>query len=187
MSACASSVAGYARAYMGKTLREWHVFHADVGLIDARGGPYIYTQGIDPYYSFVKVAGYGTAPTGAYVKTSGAFSGERSGIKVVNAYATYGIWAWGTFWELDGSIAEKTDHSNAVGEGDSGGPVFTTQSDGRAVANGIISAIDTDTRTSCTGITQVRDQITGNVRLRICAWRMAYARMAQAVGTCQDR
>lgn len=168
-----------ARAGMGKTFREWHTSRVDAGIIDARAGAHMYTQGIDPYYSYVAVAGSGNSTYGAYVKTSGSFSGERSGIQVKNVNATYGFWANGTFWELDGVMAEKTNHTNAVGEGDSGGPVFTTLADGRAVALGIISAIDTSTRVGCTGITQVPSG--SNVVPRTCAWRMFYAKVTRAL------
>lgn len=90
------------------------------------------------------------------VSTSGAYSGERTRIKITTT-----TWEWnaatfdGVQYRVFGARAIKTNHSNAAGHGDSGGPVFVNVKGGVKAA-GIISATsNTSHRAHCTGIVEV--------------------------------
>lgn len=90
----------------------------------------------------------GASPTnnGNWVCTSGSASGIRCGIQVLNIDVHVGT--TGPFVS-----AYKTDGTNAVGEGDSGGPVFSLPSpdNGKVIAKGVISAGIQGYTTTCTG------------------------------------
>lgn len=95
------------------------------------------------------------------VSTSGAYSGERTRIKIVTT-----TWEWsaatvdGQPYRVFGARAIKTNHSNAAGHGDSGGPVFINVKGG-VKAVGIISATSfPNHKAICTGI----------VAHRTCYW-----------------
>jgi hypothetical protein len=115
----------------------------------------------------MEVNGQGSPTVGDMVCTSGAFSGQECGIKVVatglviqscdenNHCSTYDDIAQG----------EQQNHTNAAGNGDSGGPVFTIINNG-ANANGTISSIDTTASATCTGVPA------GNGRT--CSWRVFF-------------
>ncbi|SCG72499.1 hypothetical protein [Micromonospora humi] len=113
-----------------------------------------------------QVIGALASQVGNFVCTSGAYSGTRCSIQVKARDLCINIRNFGT---VCGQVqAESTTRTNAVGQGDSGGPVEivnganTTQ----VYATGTNSAIDdTNTATTCTGYVP-----TG----RVCAWRMYY-------------
>ena len=90
------------------------------------------------------------------MSTSGAFSGERTRIKVSTT-----DWEWmagtvdGVSYRVFGARLIKTNHSNAAGKGDSGGPVFVNIKGG-VKAVGIVSATTTTRHSAvCTGIIEV--------------------------------
>ncbi len=90
----------------------------------------------------------GASPTnnGNWVCTSGSASGIRCSIQVLNIDVHVGT--TGPFVS-----AYRTDGANAVGEGDSGGPVFSLPSpdNGKVIAKGVISAGLTNYPATCTG------------------------------------
>jgi hypothetical protein len=69
--------------------------------------------------------------------------------------------------------AEQQDHLDGAGNGDSGGSLFVPRSDGKVNARGTTTAIDTTTQVPCTGVP------TGPTR--ICAWRMFYVDIFDAL------
>jgi len=106
--------------------------------------------------SKANVKGSARIVTGDLVSTSGAFSGERTRIKVVST-----DWEWmaktvdGLGYRVFGARLNKTNHSNAAGKGDSGGPVFVNVKGG-VKAVGIVSATTTTRHSAlCTGIIEV--------------------------------
>lgn len=68
---------------------------------------------------------------------------------------------------------ESSTYKNAVGQGDSGGPVETPEPSGitQQYAVGVISLIDTSAQVPCTGYV-----VTG----RVCSWRLYYAPWSNA-------
>jgi hypothetical protein len=127
------------------------------GVRGAGGGRKIYT-GVTSMRNArgqVGTSVLGAAPVfaGDVVGTSGAFSGERTQIHITTTE-----WEWfpstldGVGYRTFGARAIKTNHSNAAGRGDSGGPVFVDVKGGIKAA-GIISATsDTSHTALCTGI-----------------------------------
>lgn len=112
----------------------------------------------------------GSAPVfaGDVVSTSGAYSGERTQIHITTTE-----WRWeaetldGLRYEVFGARAIKTNHSNAAGHGDSGGPVLINVKGG-IKAVGIISATSDPLHTAlCTGI-RVN---------RVCYWDINFSLM----------
>jgi len=115
------------------------------------------------------VSGVARPSVGDFVCTSGAFSGELCGIRIVaigrdtqtcdesgNCFIFHSM-----------AVGEQQDHLNAGGNGDSGGPVFH-YADGRAVARGVLSgAALADKSAACTGVP------TGNGRR--CSWQVTFA------------
>lgn len=107
---------------------------------------------------------------GDYVCSSGAYSGTRCGsqVKAVNQTINVGYLIFQTV------RAEKLDHTNAIGNGDSGGPTFAVASDNsKVIAKGTHTAIDTSTSVSCTGVPA------GNGRT--CAWRFYYVDVTKSL------
>jgi hypothetical protein len=98
----------------------------------------------------VAVTGQTGDVVGSQVCTSGSFSGRRCSIEITAVNVTE---------ELDGhyvdglTIGQRTDATNAAGQGDSGGPVFTYAGPASAVARGIISSGFSNYEVFCTGIT----------------------------------
>ncbi|MEU8328577.1 trypsin-like serine protease [Micromonospora sp. NPDC048839] len=133
----------------------------------------IYDGGVDPtgqgIGEFSKaVAGWAPPEVGQYICQSGSYSGVRCSIRITLKWVTY---------SLDGIIvtngveAQRDDKTNAVGKGDSGGPIFRLSSDpNRVVALGVQSAGDSSTPATCTGIATQ------------CFWRLYFADMTQIVG-----
>jgi hypothetical protein len=71
--------------------------------------------------------------------------------------------------------AEQQDHLDAAGNGDSGGSLFAPRSDGEVNARCTVTGIATGTQVPCTGVP------TGPTR--ICAWRMFYVDIFDALAT----
>lgn len=92
---------------------------------------------------FKAVAAVEQSLVGNQVCTSGSRSGVRCGIRVSAVNVTSG----GKTPLVRGV---KTDHTNAAGNGDSGGPVFSTWG-AKVIAKGLISGGDTFTNVPCTG------------------------------------
>jgi hypothetical protein len=109
------------------------------------------------------VAGTAFNYPGLYTCTLGGFSGGRCDVAITETY----VWK-----EIDGGLmgplveAEQVQHTNAAGEGDSGGPVISlTGPDwSQLLANGTITALDLNTTVTCTG-----------VQGRVCGWRIYFA------------
>jgi hypothetical protein len=127
------------------------------GVKGAGGGNAIYVgstslkTGRGQYEAVVR--GAASVVAGDLVSTSGAFSGERTRIKVLTT-----TWEWpgqtvdGYTYRVFGARAIKTNHSNAAGHGDSGGPVFISVKGG-VEAVGIISSTSfPGHRAACTGV-----------------------------------
>ena len=117
---------------------------APYGVKGAGGGARIYVGNT----SRTSVKGQGTAPvrgaesvvSGDLVNTSGAFSGERAGIRVVTTEMEWtGETPDGFEYRVFGAEAIKKNHSNAAGQGDSGGPVYFFYN-GRNDKNGVRAA-----------------------------------------------
>lgn len=138
-------------------------------------GNRIYAQGVDQSGGGANeinrvVRGVNSPVVGDLDCTSGGFSGERCNIKVVNINVT--INAGGNIFQRM-IQAEQTNHTNAAGNGDSGGPFYKRNSDGTVLATGIISAIDGSVAVKCTGVP------TGPGRT--CSWRMFAGQVALAL------
>jgi hypothetical protein len=144
----------------------------DVLLINGSSGGRVFnnTPGSPPPSEFSNpVIGTTGSFVGMWICTSGAYSGTNCSIQVTatNVTINVGYLIFGTVQ------AEQTAHTNAVGQGDSGGsvevvnPSNTTQ----VYAAGVNTAIDTTTSVPCTGYVT-----TG----RICAWRMWYSPWSNA-------
>jgi hypothetical protein len=89
---------------------------------------------------------------GALVYTSGAFSGERSGTIVSTNVEWSASTVDGHSYDVFGSEAQNSAHTNVAGQGDSGGPIFSFTTGG-VLAAGIVSAGVTAHPATCTGIT----------------------------------
>ncbi|MGW3796063.1 hypothetical protein ACWD8I_33595 [Micromonospora arida] len=113
-----------------------------------------------------QVIGASASQVGNWVCTSGAYSGTRCSIQVKARNLCINVRDFG---QVCGQVqAENTLHTNAVGQGDSGGPVEIVNAANtlQVWATGTNTAIDdTNTSTACTGY-----RPTG----RVCAWRFYY-------------
>ena len=113
-----------------------------------------------------QVIGATASQVGNFVCTSGAYSGTRCSIQVKARNLCINVRNFGT---VCGQVqAENTTGTNAVGQGDSGGPVEIVNAANtlQVWATGTTTAIDdTNTTVPCTGYVT-----TG----RVCAWRMYY-------------
>lgn len=118
------------------------------------------------------VIGWRAPTVGMGICQSGSYSGVRCGIKVTKTNYSYNL--GGDIGIVgDGVVAEKTDRTSALGQGDSGGPSFTLAADpAKVYALGFNSAIDTSTQVTCTGY---------NYSGRQCAWRMIFANIQDAL------
>ncbi len=142
----------------------------DVQLIDARSAGRVFnsTASLSEYTN--PVIGTSGSYVGMWICSSGAYSGTRCGIQVKQT----GVAIWVGYWIYSTVRAEKSDFTNAVGQGDSGGSVEVVASDTTKVyAAGVNTAIDTGTAVACTGY------VTSG---RTCAWRMYYAPWSSAAG-----
>ncbi|MEU7961822.1 hypothetical protein [Micromonospora humida] len=113
-----------------------------------------------------QVIGAQASQVGNFVCTSGAYSGTRCSIQVKARNLCINVRDFGT---VCGQVqAESTTRTNAVGQGDSGGPVEIVNPANtlQVWATGTNTAIDDGgAATACTGY-----RPTG----RVCAWRMYY-------------
>ncbi|MEW9529907.1 hypothetical protein [Microbispora sp. NPDC049125] len=115
------------------------------------------------------VIGTTSSYVGMYVCTSGAYSGTDCNIQVQQTGVTINVG-----YLISGVVrAEQLAHTNAVGQGDSGGSVEVVNSanTSQVYAAGVNTAIDSSTSVPCTGYVT-----TG----RICAWRMYYSPWSNA-------
>lgn len=112
------------------------------------------------------VIGAQASQVGNWVCTSGAYSGTRCSIQVKARDLCINVSGFGM---VCGQVrAEHNAQLNAVGQGDSGGPVEIVNpvNTGQVYATGTNTAIDAaNTSVACTGY------VTSG---RICAWRMYY-------------
>ena len=113
-----------------------------------------------------QVIGAQASQVGNWVCSSGAYSGTRCSIQVKARNLCINVTGIGV---VCGQVqAENTTFTNAVGEGDNGGPVeiVNAANTNQVFATGTNTAIDaTNTSTTCTGYVT-----TG----RVCAWRFYY-------------
>jgi hypothetical protein len=143
-----------------------HALGLDAGLINTGmngsvgggGGRTIYTGGVDPKGNGLleKAAGIDGSTknfVGNTVCTSGAYSGEICGLKIENTNATWRVlYSDGTVVVVHGLLIKNPKGTNAAGQGDSGGPVYSYANAGLVAARGIISTGVGGTTTQCTGV-----------------------------------
>jgi hypothetical protein len=146
------------------------------GSLGGGGGSAIYTGGVDPTGGGVGetasgVEGKTTNNVGDPVCTSGAYSGERCDLDIVNTDAMWAVpYSNGTVVLVHGLQIESPNQTNAGGVGDSGAPVCSYVDAGLIRARGIISTGDLDTQTLCTGVLTKGNN--PNSQPRICTWRI---------------
>ena len=137
----------------------------DTLYINASSAGRIYDGGVGSGEFSKPVTGASRSYVGDWLCTSGSYSGARCGIRVTATNVTINVGYY-----IYGQVrAEQVDHTNAVGNGDSGGPVFSLSADpNRVIAKGIISAGDMGSApATCTGVPAGGG--------RACTWRMYYA------------
>ncbi|MEU7751947.1 hypothetical protein AB0B57_15260 [Micromonospora sp. NPDC049101] len=143
----------------------------DTLLLNGSGGGRVFNNSTDAAGAVVsefnnQVIGASASQVGNWVCTSGAYSGTRCSIQVKARNLCINVRNFGT---VCGQVqAENTTHTNAVGQGDSGGPVEIVNAANtlQVWATGTNTAIDdTNTSVACTGYVP-----TG----RVCAWRFYY-------------
>ncbi|SCG56742.1 chymotrypsin family serine protease [Micromonospora rifamycinica] len=143
----------------------------DTLLLTASAGGRVFNNSTDAAGNVVsefnnQVIGALASQVGNFVCTSGAYSGTRCSIQVKARDLCINVRDFAT---VCGQVqAESTTRTNAVGQGDSGGPVEIVNGANtlQVWATGTNTAIDdTNTLTACTGYVP-----TG----RKCAWRMYY-------------
>jgi hypothetical protein len=142
------------------------------GVHGAGGGNKIYTGNTSMKNSHGQgsayVMGAAAVHAGDVVEQSGAWSGQRTQIKVKTTEA---MWVLPTLdgytMYIFGAYSYKANHSNAAGEGDSGGPVFINVKGG-VKAVGIVSAIGANQPATCTGIRE---------KNRYCSWVLYFPLM----------
>jgi hypothetical protein len=131
--------------------------------INTSSGGRIYDGGVGSGEFSKPVVGAARSYVGNWLCDSGAYSGARCGIQVkaTNVTINVGYLIYGTV------RAEKTDHTAAIGNGDSGGPVFSLSPDpNKVIAKGTNTAIDTSVAVPCTGVP--------TSSTRTCSWRFYY-------------
>ncbi|MCZ4507380.1 hypothetical protein O3Q52_03990 [Streptomyces sp. ActVer] len=94
----------------------------------------------------------------------GAFSGSICGYDIVAVNQTVNIGGFGTVTNM--VRVEAANRASGIGNGDSGGPVYTISSSGNGVARGVISAYDGSQIIDCPGVP--------NGNGRDCSWRWWY-------------
>jgi hypothetical protein len=159
----------------------------DIATLDTRGGVKNAGGGRQIYMgsalinsshaqTLAPVRGSSQTQVGDIVLTSGSFSGTRTKIKVKSTDAVWeAITADGAVeYRVFGVYAVQKNHSNAAGQGDSGGPVIVTVKNGIS-ARGIISAGVSSSRTACTGVH------TGEFKYRKCYWGLLYTPIGPAL------
>jgi hypothetical protein len=135
-------------------------------------GNAIYTGLVDP----TGVSGFGEMSAGldgtvtnhdgdTDVCTSGAYSGEICGLTIEDTNATWIVqYSDGTEVQITGLQIENPNLTNAAGQGDSGGPVYSYVNAGLVAARGIISAGAPGAGTACTGVLYFRNDPSGSPR-----------------------
>lgn len=110
------------------------------------------------------VVGASHSYVGDWICDSGAYSGATCNIQVKATNVTLNV----GYYIYQTVMAEQVNHTNAVGNGDSGGPAFSLAwyDYNKVIAKGTNTAIDLNTQVPCTGVPA------GNGRA--CAWRMYY-------------
>lgn len=149
----------------------------DALLIDARSAGRVFNGGPGTGEFTNPVLGRHFNNVGDFICTSGAYSGTRCNIKIVETGVTQ------TFTKSDSTkvtfsrlaLAEQQDDLNAGGNGDSGGPVLEVGSDPTTVwAKGILTGNDpTNASATCTGVPASST--------RKCSWRIWYTSVAQSL------
>ncbi|MFF5248135.1 hypothetical protein ACFY3V_27940 [Streptosporangium sp. NPDC000095] len=143
----------------------------DVLLINGTSAGRVFNNNVgstSPEFS-TSVIGTTSSYVGLWVCTSGAYSGTNCTIQVQQVGVTINVG-----YLITGTVrAEQSARLNAVGQGDSGGPVEVVNSanTSQVYAAGVNTAIDGGTAVPCTGYVT-----TG----RICAWRMYYSPWSNA-------
>jgi hypothetical protein len=102
----------------------------------------------------IPVGGEVNQVVGATTCVSGSFSGYKCNLRITDVGMTVMIQNFGTVWPM--FRTQDLDDKGSVGNGDSGGPVFSLISSGtRAGAMGIISGMDTSAPNArpCLGVT----------------------------------
>jgi hypothetical protein len=127
----------------------------------------IYDGGVGTGEFSKPVVGASHSFVGDYLCTSGAHSGARCGIQVKTINQTVYFPDF-NYYIYQLVRAEQLNHTNAGGNGDSGGPVFSLSADpNKVIAKGTLTGGDlTNTQVSCTGIP--------TSSTRHCAWRIWY-------------
>ncbi|WP_433244398.1 hypothetical protein ACQPYK_41560 [Streptosporangium sp. CA-135522] len=146
----------------------------DVLLINARSAGRVFNNAIGNTASEFNNPVIGTfgSYVGLWVCTSGAYSGTNCSIQVQQTGVSINV----GYWIIDTVRAEQSAHTNAVGQGDSGGSVevINSANTSQVYAAGVNTAIDTSTAVPCTGY------VTSG---RTCAWRMYYTPWSNAVAS----
>ncbi len=140
----------------------------DTLYINTYSGGRIYDGGVGTGEFSKPVVGASRSYVGHWLCTSGAYSGARCNIRVraTNQTIYAGYYIYGLV------RAEQVNYTNAAGQGDSGGPVFSLASDtSKVIAKGTITGGDDATRVACTGVTNGR----------VCSWRIYYADVADSL------
>lgn len=142
----------------------------DTLYINASSAGRIYDGGVGSGEFSKPVAYASRSYVGDWLCTSGSYSGAVCNIRVTatNLTINIGYYVYGIV------RAEQVNHTNAAGNGDSGGPVFSLSSDpNRVVAKGTITAGDPSSApATCTGVPAGPG--------RSCTWRMYYADITTA-------
>ncbi|WP_046509232.1 chymotrypsin family serine protease [Streptomyces odonnellii] len=102
----------------------------------------------------------------------GAYSGSICGYDIVAVNQTVNIGGFGTVTNM--VRVEAFNRASGIGNGDSGGPVYTISSSGAGVARGVISAYDGSQIIDCPGVP--------NGNGRDCSWRWWYPDVTVAAG-----
>jgi hypothetical protein len=125
---------------------DYHNYTRDTSMIQGPAYGRLWDGGNQSNY-WKAVQGATFSNVGNWLCTSGAVSGVRCGIQVISN---------NQYIDGDGPFvgAKKNNGTNAVGQGDSGGPVFELPSPdtGKAIAKGIMSAGMPLYQTGCTGM-----------------------------------
>lgn len=107
--------------------------------INASSAGRIYDGGVGSGEFSKPVVGAQRSYVGDWLCTSGSYSGARCGIRVSATNMTINI----GYLVYQIVRAEQVDYTNAAGNGDSGGPVFSLSSDpNKVIAKGTLTAID---------------------------------------------
>lgn len=127
------------------------------------------------------IAGAAATNVGNTMCTSGSYSATQCGIQAVAVDQTINMGGYGQVTDM--VRAERSNGLTVVGNGDSGGPVFSNTADNvRGIARGTISAIpgctipagqtncSPDLWNECHGVPEVPDNQPG----RHCSWRFWY-------------